>query len=163
LEARSTAACAPSSMSACSEATLAPESCSSTSPVPRRTCGPRKARASLSFPPSYTLRMIESATLGASLGARERAVQEVAAHPHQRALRGLARRLHQLAIGAGQVAVDVVLAESKDGALAGRRALRLGGLSRGRSHRAPCAETDRSYEHRHQQAAQEALVPGLAR
>ena len=80
----------------------------------------RNAREVLSLPPSYTLRTIGIiASPGGSATAQGRgegAIDERAAHAKEAGFGDLARRLHQLAVGPGDVAADVVFAEMKDGA-----------------------------------------------
>src|SRR5207237_6192328 len=96
-------------------------SCRSAETLPSRMRSARKLRVFLSFPPSYTLRtigIIGSPEMGsaAAQGFGERAVQKRPPHPQEARLQHPARRLHQLAVGAGDVAADVVFAEMKDGA-----------------------------------------------
>src|SRR5438128_2008981 len=79
----------------------------------------RKAREPLSLPPSYTLRTIGIIDSPRGSTAAERsgqgAVHERAADAQKAFVGDLARRLHQLAVGAGDVAADVVFAEVEDG------------------------------------------------
>src|SRR5512142_1523870 len=101
-------------------ATVGASSTRSAEALPRRMRSARNAREVLSLPPSYTLRTIGIiASPGGSATAQGRgegAIDERAAHANEAGFGDLARRLHQLAVGPGDVAADVVFAEVEDGA-----------------------------------------------
>src|SRR3954469_19690528 len=116
-------------------ATVGASSTRSAEALPRRMRSARKAREVLSLPPSYTLRTIgiiaSPEGSAAPQGRGKRAIDEGTAHPEQAGLLEPARGLHQLAVGAGDVAANVVLAKMKDGAPGPLRGGLLGARFRG--------------------------------